>query len=228
MLSIIVPVLNEAQRVAPLVAHLRQHATTDTELEIILVDGGSTDRTVALAKAAGATVLPSHKGRAVQMNKGANLAKGNILYFLHADTLPPRHFDRHIVRAVKQGSTVGCFRMEFNSKDPWLRFFGWCTRLNLRICRGGDQSLFITRTTFYELGRFNEDYLVYEDNEFIGRAYKAHRFTILPQSVTTSARRYEKHPTLLLQYHYGVIHLMYYLGADATRLYRYYSAHCTS
>ena len=96
------------------------------------------------------------------------------------------------------------------------------SRINIKICRGGDQSLFITKNLFEKSGRFNEDYLVYEDNEFIGRLYKIVPFKILPHYVKTSARRYEERGKMTLQYHFGIIHLKNYFGAGPEKLYDYY------
>lgn len=117
--------------------------------------------------------------------------------------------------------------MRFDSPSLFLRFFGWCTRLNWRICRGGDQSLFIKKDLFVKMGGFNASYNIYEDNAFIGRLYDSGTFTILPQKVITSARRYESLGMVRLQWHYAIIHLKHFLGATPEALYRYYQKHCT-
>lgn len=193
--------------------------------EIIVVDGGSVDGTQQIAKIHGVTLLKSKKGRATQMNKGAQHAKGGILYFLHADTYPPKGFEKDILEAVNNGFQAGCFRMKFDTKNPFLRFFAWLSRINHTLCRGGDQSLFITKLQFEKQGGFNEDYLIYEDSEFIKRLYRTLKFKILQKAVTTSARRYRQKGWIKVQFHFGIIHLKNFLGAGPSELYRYYQNH---
>jgi len=221
-ISIIIPVLNEEKYIKDVLFSISNKSGTDRIKEILVVDGGSTDLTVTNAQKYGATVINSGKGRAAQMNVGAANATGDVLYFIHVDTLPPKDFDSAILKEIDQGFEVGCFQMRFNSNSPFLKFFGWCTRINHQICRGGDQSLFITSKLFQQLKGFNESYVIYEDNEFIRRVYKLKPFTIISSAVTTSARRYEERGMVKLQYHFGMIHLKYYLGANPIELHQYY------
>ena len=221
-ISIIIPVLNEEEQIGKLIGYLKENSNANHIAEIMVVDGGSHDNTVQIAKNAGATVLQTGKGRAKQMNEGAKHAKGVILYFLHADTFPPKDFDQHILSATSKDHESGCFQMRFDSGHWVLRFFAWLTRYNHKICRGGDQSLFVTKELFTKTKGFNEDYIVFEDNEFIGRLYQRTGFRIIPHHVQTSARKYRKHGVIRLQYHFGVIHLKNYLGAGPEQLYDYY------
>jgi GT2 family glycosyltransferase len=172
--------------------------------------------------------MSSEKGKAKQMNLGARYAKGTILYFLHADTFPPAHFDTAITTAVEKDEKAGCFRLQFNSPSRFLLFFSWFTRFNIPLCRGGDQSLFITKNLFKKMGGFNDSYRIYEDNEFIGRLYRQASFTVLPLKVLTSARKYEVNGTWTLQYHFTVIHLKKFLGSPPEKLYAYYSKNIQS
>ena len=158
-----------------------------------MVDGGSEDSTVHDAECHGGRVLLSDKkGRAVQMNAGVASSHGEILYFLHADSTPPPNFDQDIIEAVKNGSKSGCFRLRFDSENHLLRFSSWMTRLNLMVCRGGDQSLFITYQLFDKLGGFNEQMELMEEHDFISRIRKMARFKIIPRELVTSARKYRK------------------------------------
>lgn len=226
-ISIIIPALNEEVSIGRIIAYLKAKSSKKNIKEIIIVDGGSTDKTVAIASEHQVKIVRSPKGRAKQMNLGAQHASGAILYFLHVDTLPPPHFDSNIIEAYKAGDQAGCFQMKFDSQSPFLNFFAWFTRFNYKLCRGGDQSLFISKILFEKSGGFNEAYIIYEDNEFIGRIYELTSFKVISRPVKTSARRYEEHNKIRLQYHFGMIHLKNYLGAGPEQLYDYYKRKIT-
>jgi rSAM/selenodomain-associated transferase 2 len=221
-ISIIIPVLNEANYIKKVLLAISKNASSNRIKEILVIDGGSIDETPSNARDYDATVINSKKGRAAQMNVGAAKATGEILYFLHVDSLPPKNFDLAIFQALEEGHEVGCFELRFNSDSNFLRFFAWCTKINHQLCRGGDQSLFITNKLFHENNGFNENYIIYEDNEFIGRMYKLKPFKIIHAAVTTSARRYEERGMVALQWHFAMIHLKYYLGAKPKELHQYY------
>lgn len=221
-ISIIIPTLNEAAGLAQLFEHLNHVMDEKLTKEILIIDGGSIDGTQRIAENHGAIVLNCEKGRAKQMNYGAKNAKGEVFYFLHADTFPPKGFDNLIHQAIQNDYNVGCFRMKFDTQNPILRFFAYLSRINHTLCRGGDQSLFIKKEVFTENGGFNERYLIYEDTEFIRRLYKKHRFKIVPESVVTSARKYREKGWLKVQFHFAMIHLKNYLGAGPNELYAYY------
>lgn len=222
-LSIIIPTLNEAQILGSLLKHLRNNSSEKNIREIIVVDGGSNDQTVEIAEAYRTKVIRSKRGRAHQMNVGSAHAAGELLYFLHADTFPPKDFDKIIVAAYHSGKETGCFRMAFDSNNIMLKTFAYLSRINHTLCRGGDQSLFISKSLFRKQRGFNENYLIYEDSEFITRLYRVTNFIVLPQKVTTSARKYREKGWLKVQFHFGMIHLKNYLGAGPEELYAYYS-----
>ncbi|MDC7994234.1 TIGR04283 family arsenosugar biosynthesis glycosyltransferase [Altibacter sp. HG106] len=234
MISIIIPVYNEAQRIAPILRYLTTAGSSQHIREIIVVDGNSTDDTKALATSVVETsiipiqVMSSEKGRARQMNTGAKVAEAEVLYFLHVDSYPPLHFDAHILKAVATGDQAGCFRMRFDSQHPWLQLAGWLTRFNWRACRGGDQSIFVTQSLFDTIGGFNEEYIIYEDIIFINQLYAHGSFTVLPYWLTTSARLYREKGIATLQYHFYMIYLKKALGATPEELYGYYCKHIKS
>ncbi len=226
-LSIIIPVLNEEDYIGNILRYLQTQCTHHVK-EIIVVDGGSTDKTTEIAQEEGVKLIRSKPGRAVQLNIGAQNASGDIFYFLHVDTFPPAHFEKMILKALSEGYSAGCFQMRFDNNSRFLNFFAWFTRVNHRLCRGGDQSLFISRELFDKSGGFNENFRIYEDTEFIVRISKLGRFKILPQMVITSARKYEKVGMIRLQYHFGVIHLKHMFGAGPEQLHNYYQRHIAS
>lgn len=227
-ISIIIPILNEAKIIGKLLQHLITNAKHPEQLEIIVVDGGSTDESETIVNEFADNLKPcrfikSPKGRAKQMNTGAKQAENDILYFLHADSFPPKHFDNHIINQVKKGNLAGCFKMKFNSKHWWLKFTGWLTQFNFRACRGGDQSQFITKTLFKNIEGFNEDYTIYEDYDLINKLYNQKQFVVIPHWLITSARRYETNGIWKLQFHFLMIYFKKWQGASANELYRYYS-----
>ncbi|MCB7482242.1 TIGR04283 family arsenosugar biosynthesis glycosyltransferase [Christiangramia sediminis] len=222
MISIIIPAYNEEKQLPVLLKHLEVSSSGDIS-EIIIVDGGSTDNTSKIAKDHPKVFyVPSEKGRAVQMNTGARLAKTEILYFLHADSFPPKNFDALIIDKVNNGDKAGCFQMKFDKDHWWLNLMGFFTKINHISCRGGDQSLFVTKELFNELGGFDESYQVYEDNEFIKRIYESGNFTVIKSWITTSARLYEKMGIWNTQLLFAEIYWKRRLGASADELYNHY------
>ncbi|GAA4017715.1 TIGR04283 family arsenosugar biosynthesis glycosyltransferase [Hymenobacter fastidiosus] len=221
--SIIIPAYNEAPGIGQLLAYLRQATADEPDLEIIVTDGGSTDDTRALARRAGATVVRSpHKGRAAQLNYGARQARGDIFYFLHADSYPPPGFLTDLRQARRQGYGSGCYRLAFDHGHWFLRFSAWCTRLPLLLVRFGDQSLFVQRELFARVGGFREDLLVMEDQEIVRRLRACGPFLVLPRAVTTSARKYLANGVFRLQAAFTLIAGLYWLGVSQPRLVRLY------
>ncbi|MEL6812013.1 MAG: TIGR04283 family arsenosugar biosynthesis glycosyltransferase [Bacteroidota bacterium] len=234
MISVIIPVLNEVETIESLLSHLIENSGAGNISEIIVVDGGSEDNTQGVvaqfAESAPITtiLLTSEKGRARQMNTGVTQATGSIFYFLHADSFPPRYFDTLIIEEVHAGNRAGCFRMKFRNSHWWLRLAGWLTKFKSKACRGGDQSQFITRKLFEEIGGFDESYTIYEDYVLINELYKRNEFVIIPHWLTTSARRYEDKGIWRLQYHFWAIYVKKFFGADADELFRYYKKNIAS
>ena len=225
-LSIIIPVLNEVETIEKLLLHLDLHLSKAYDYEIICVDGGSTDGTLdKLSNYSDVISYTSKKGRAKQMNFGARNATGSLLYFLHSDSFPPKNFDKLIIESVQKGHLAGCFRLRFDYQHLALQVTAWFTRINHLSCRGGDQSLFITKVLFDEIDGFDESYTIYEDNEIIKRLYAKKQFVVLHNYITTSARKYQTNGVWRLHYHFGMIHLKRRLGHSVESLQAYYQKH---
>lgn len=189
--SVIIPALNEEQLVGRLIRHLKTHGGSSLK-EVILVDGNSQDRTAQLAEQAGATVITCQKcGRAHQMNVGAKIASGDILFFVHCDTLPPSSYLTDVINAVQQGHKIGCYRAKYQSDNWLLKINSYCTRFQKLWCRGGDQTLFITRAFFEEIGAYREECKIMEEYELIRKAQTYTTFFIIPKEVIISTRKYE-------------------------------------
>lgn len=244
-ISIIIPILNEAETIKKLLNYLLKNSSKETSLEIIIVDGGSTDGSLEIIELflSGKTqsrptsdlstaleetrikLINSEKGRAKQMNLGAKQATGNVLYFLHADSFPPKNFDKLIITEIEKGINAGCFIMKFDSNHWWLKLAGLLTKLPWKICRGGDQSLFVSKSLFNTIGGFDETFAVYEDNDFISKLYTKNQFVVIQKWLTTSARRYKTNGIWTLQYHFLVIHFKKWFGASSEKLNSYYKKH---
>lgn len=225
-ISIVIPALNEERMIGPLVEELRRRECNDRYIhEIIVADGGSSDATRREAELAGAVVITcNHKGRSAQMNEGAHTASGDVLYFLHADTLPPHLFDSEIIRAISNGIGAGCFQLKFSNDHPVLRFYAWCTRFKTSFVRFGDQSLFVTSENFRKVGGFNDQLLLMEDQKIVNDLKSVTSFALLDEAVKTSARKYEKNGVIRLQFIFGVIVILYYCGVRQETLGHLYSS----
>lgn len=219
-LSIIIPVYNEEHHIEQTVEAVKNRGGQQVG-EIIVVDAGSTDKTVKKAQSAGAQVVNApQKGRAAQMNFGARQSQYEILYFLHGDTLPPPGFAEKIIHALTEGVDAGCFQLGFDCDHQLLNFYAWCTQFDVDAFRFGDQSLFIVRDVFFNIGGFRENHLVMEDNEIVRRIKRHYTFIILDDVVVTSARSYQKVGVVKLQLVFVVIYILYFFGVGQEQLIR--------
>ena len=190
-ISVIIPTFNEAENITELVTFIRQLECKQV-VEILVVDGGSTDATIAQAQKAGAVaILSNHRSRAIQMNLGAKHAVGDILYFVHADVKLLPSFVDDIMEALAQGFESGCYRYIFDSDKFLLKLNAYFTRFRPIMCRGGDQTLFVGKSIFNDLGGYDESYAIMEDYDFIIRLRKKYTFKIIQKDILVSARKYE-------------------------------------
>jgi rSAM/selenodomain-associated transferase 2 len=220
-ISVIIPTLNEETN---LPAALDTAATGDN-IEIIVVDGGSSDNTVQVARAAGFVVLETAAGRARQMNAGAREASGEILLFLHADTLLPRSWDRYVRSTSSMpGVCAGAFEFSLDSKRPGLGFIERAANFRSRSLQTpyGDQAVFMTRDTFCKIGGFAEIPIM-EDLDMVRKLRRIGRIHTVPAQAITSARRWEKLGVWRTSLVNQLLLMAYFLGVSPRTLARWYS-----
>lgn len=199
-ISVIIPTLNEGAHIQATIRHLRDHGA-GLVAEILVVDGGSSDDTQQLAREESATVLQAPAaGRALQMNFGALQSQGDVLYFVHADTLPPAAFATEIQSALAKGWQMGNFPYSFDKPGLHMRFLAGFTYLPMLFCQGGDKTFFIRKSAFLHLGGFDNNHVIMEEYDFIRRAWKAgYRLVTLRPACVVSSRKYSKNSWLRVQ-----------------------------
>lgn len=198
-LSVIIPVLNEEKNLKELIPLIREFGGDFLE-DLIVVDGGSSDGSIRIAESLGAKVFEvKEASRAKQMNFGASQARGNTLYFVHADTRPLSSFAMDIQVARLKGYKAGCYRYRFDSSDFLLKINGWMTRFNGLFSGGGDQTLFISTKFFNDLGGFDPYFCLMEDFDLVRKIKRRGRFYIIPKSIQVSARKYQNNSWLRVQ-----------------------------
>jgi rSAM/selenodomain-associated transferase 2 len=223
-ISIVIPVYNEEERINRTIERIREIAEQE-DIEIITVDGSPAGNTIGKIKDSRVIPLKSPRGRARQMNRGAEKASGEILLFLHADTLlPPRAF--HEIRRILDDSrfTAGAFRLSFDNRSFPFRLIEWTTGIRNRITRipYGDQAYFIRKINFENIGRF-PDIPLMEDLEFMRRIKKAgKRIRISNLRVKTSARKWETEGIFYTMIRNWTLQLLYIMGTPPEKLVKYY------
>lgn len=218
MISVIIPTLNEARSLPRTLAAVRAQPVPH---EILVVDAGSQDETTQVATAAGArTFTCPVPQRAMQMNLGAAHARGEVLLFLHADTLLPSGGLEQLASALRDDSTLGgAFTRRFDSHSPWLRLTCWLADWRGRWLGWhlGDQAIFARRAVFDELGGFRQLPL-FEDLDFSRRLARRGGVVTLDPPVSSSARRFAARGPLRTTLSDFWLTCRYLAGADPARL----------
>ena len=215
-ISIIIPTLNEANVIEETITRLPQ----SEQVEIVVVDGSSSDGTDEMARKLGARVLSARPSKAVQMNAGAAEARGEVLLFLHADTRLPANFEEKVMAALsRNGICAGAFTLGIDSNDRGVRFIERVANWRARFFQMpyGDQALFVSRDLFLEIGGF-ADYPIMEDFELIRRLKKNGKIAILPESVQTSPRRWQNLGVFRTWFLNQIIIGAYFIGIPPQRL----------
>jgi len=223
-LSIIIPVLNEAPNIVTALQALEPLRARGAEL--IVVDGGSADDTVVLARPLADFVITSARGRATQMNAGAAIARGETLLFLHADTRLPADADRLVLEGLPQSRRAwGRFDVTIDGTHALLAVIarGMNLRSRLTGIATGDQAIFVTRAAFDAAGGFPEIALM-EDITFARELKRISRPLCLRARVTTSGRRWESRGAWRVMFRMWRLRLAYFFGADPRDLAKRYDS----
>jgi rSAM/selenodomain-associated transferase 2 len=220
LISIVIPTLNEAGSLSSTLDPLRNLPN----LELVVADGGSTDGTPELARQLGAMVVPAQRGRGVQLNAGAALARGATLLFLHADSQLPERFQETVHTLLRTPCVAGAFRLAINAPGWPLRWVerGANTRARWLQLPYGDQGLFLAAERFFSVGGF-PPWPILEDYELCRRLRRTGAIRLADEVVRTSARRWQKlgvvRTTLINQ----ATLLGFHLGVPPQRLARWYT-----
>jgi len=219
--SVIIPTLNEAETIGRLIKSL----SGIPELEIIVSDGGSTDGTVQQIRQSGGVVVQSKPGRGVQLNAGAQVASGDILFFLHADSQLQGSVVARIRQSVSKGTQWGCCRLKFDEDSCFFRILAktsdWRARY-LSMCYG-DQGIYCTRTFFDSVGGF-PDWSFLEDLEFSRRARRRVKACVIKDQINTSTRRFRKHGLWRTFWKMQGVKVLFALGFPLSYIERFYQA----
>jgi rSAM/selenodomain-associated transferase 2 len=220
-ISVVIPALDEAALIG---ATLDDLALISPRVECIVVDGGSRDDTVAIARERGVHVVHASPGRGTQMAVGAREATGDVLWFLHADTRPPTGAVASITRALADERAVGGnFNLIFDGDSRAARFLTWLyPRLRwLGLCYG-DSAFFVRRDVYDAVGGFRP-LPIFEDLDLLRRLKRAGRFVRADDTVVTSSRRFASRSFALTFARWASLQALYWLGVSPNRLGTFYA-----
>ena len=220
MVSIIVPVFNEEKNIKKIITALN---SLEGEKEIIVVDGESQDNTFFYASSLVHTIK-AKKGRANQMNQGVKASKGEIIWFVHADSILEKDSIKNIEKAVSQGFVGGGFSIYFyDYQTLFMRYITVTSNIRSKTTGlfYGDQGVFVKKDLFLKLGGFPEMELM-EDFKFSRMVKKAGRMKLLENTIGTSARRYKSGGQVRTHLLMHKIRILYFLGVSTSKLNKIY------
>lgn len=220
LISIIIPTLNNEDSISDCLAHLIAFGRGS---EIILVDGGSEDSTVAIAQDYPVRIYAGNAGRASRMNYGAGRATRDILYFLDPETIPPTDFVEGIYNCFLEGNVGGCFSMRFVNGKKLTTIKKYMSRLKITWTGGGDQSLFLFARTFEYLGGYNESLEIMEDFDLVDRMRRLGKFHVHPGEISVRPQKYQSVSYLKVQLANVFVYQMYRIGYQQEILKRTWS-----
>ena len=218
--GIVVPVYNEGATLEYYLSRL--YKVTRGRCPVVVIDGGSSDASRAIARRFFHTEAVALPNRGTQLNHGARCLATDVLLFLHADSELPRGFDFYIRSALARDNVVGgCFRLQFDRAHPLLKAYSWFTRFPPRLFHFGDQGFFVRREVFREMGGFAPLPFL-EDVDFLKRLKKRGKFVTVAAAVKTSARRFVRGGIVRQQMVNVLLVALFELGVAAERLARIY------
>jgi rSAM/selenodomain-associated transferase 2 len=224
LVSVIIPTLDEAHSLGATLQALTR-IRHGGHVEVIVVDGGSGDTTREIAREHGAHLILSARGRGAQMHAGATIARGDALWFLHADTIPPPDAPQLILDALRRDASIvgGNFAVDFDGTRFAARFLTWLypqlRRLGLYY---GDSAIFVRASVYRAVGGF-KPFPVFEDLDFVRRLRKRGRLVHLRAQVVTSSRRFEGRSFAFTFARWSFLQALYWLGVSPHTLSRLYA-----
>jgi len=219
-LTVIIPAFNEEASIASAINSARRAEN----VEVLVVDGGSTDATARIAREGGARVIVTLTGRAFQMNAGAEAASGDALLFLHADTRLPPGYDKHVRRILaRPGVAAGAFRLGIRASGVSVRLVEHMANLRSRYLHlpYGDQAVFLEKKRFAQVGGFPE-LPIMEDFALVRHLSKLGRIALAPAAVSTSGRRWVRMGIWRTTWINQTVLAAYVLGVPPERIQRFY------
>jgi len=220
--SIIIPTLNEESSIGQTLDALTK---ISKPLEVIVVDGGSSDKTVQIVRKSNVKLIAARRGRGAQLHAGACIAQGETFWFLHADTIVPTDARQRIADALLDPQVIaGNFDVRFDGRGGAARFMTWLypqlRRLGLSY---GDSAIFVRREAYNQIGGF-QPFPIFEDLDLIKRLRKQGRVAHLPDLVVTSSRRFEGRSFAVTFARWASLQVLYWLGVKPSTLARFYTA----
>jgi len=218
-ISVVIPTLNEEKFIGTLLAQLQKCSDV---IEIVVCDGGSQDGTYdQVSKHDNVVWVNAPKGRASQMNVGSRAACGDILLFLHADSICDLKGIQHIKSTLTGGVSAGSFYLDFDVQGFWYKVYSFVSKCDWTVFTYGDQGLFIKKSFFELIGGFREIPIM-EDLDIVRRIKRQGIFKKIDFPITTRARRFKKHGVIFQQLRNTALVLLYYLGASPQWLCKFY------